>query len=140
MTDVYGSGTTQEEIDQAEARLAQMMGTDSLSSSSSSSLSARNSDLDARKLNFGKLFKGLAGTIVSVGGPILGQILSGAGNQQTQVAATGTQVAAEATPVAGETEAAATPLAEETQAAADTAVGEAEVDTSVEKRPIADLD
>jgi hypothetical protein len=140
MTDVYGSGTTQEEIDQAEARLAQMMGTDSPSSSSSSSLSGRSSDLDARKLNFGKLFKGLVGTIVSVGGPILGQILSGAGNQQTQVAATGTQVAAEATPVAGETEAAATPLAEETQAAADAVVGEAEVDTSLEKRSIADLD
>jgi hypothetical protein len=140
MTDVYGSGTTQEEIDQAEARLAQMMGTDSPSSSSSSSLSARSSDLDARKLNFGKLFKGLASTVVSVGGPILGQILSGAGNQQTQVAATVTQVAAEATPVAGETEATATPVAEETQVTADPAAAEAEVDTSVEERSIADLD
>jgi hypothetical protein len=101
VTDLCGSGTTQEELDQAEARIAQMMGTDSSSSSpsSSSSVSTRSSDLEARKLSFGGLFKGLASTIVSVGGPILGQILSNAGDQlnQANAAQAGTQAEAGAT-------------------------------------------
>jgi hypothetical protein len=99
VTDLCGSGTTQEELDQAEARLAQMMGTDTSSSSSSSSVSTRSSDLEARKLSFGGLFKGLANTIVSVGGPILGQILSNAGDQlnQANAAQAGTQAEAGAT-------------------------------------------
>jgi hypothetical protein len=116
VTDLCGSGTTQQELDQAEARLAQTMGMDSSSPSpsSSSSLSKRNSDVEARKLSFGGLFKGLANTIVSVGGPILGQILSGAGNQLTQGGAA--------------------PVAEEK---ADT---QSEAGTTVGQRSIADLD
>jgi hypothetical protein len=55
--------------------------------------------VEARKLNFGGLFKGLAGTILSVGGPVLGQILSNAGDQlsQANAAQAGTQAEAGAT-------------------------------------------